>query len=106
MFPLTHSIPFHLNSQTREEKNILKLLFSFISIPFYSISYSQTRAKFCTLSKLRAVKQDLNLMEQRQIWRCGCLEERVAKGGQGIGCERGDESFICRGKIQMGVEWR
>ena len=45
-------------------------------------------------------------MEQRQIWRCGCLEERVAKGGQGIGCERGDESFICGGKIQMGVEWR
>ena len=45
-------------------------------------------------------------MEQRQIWRCVCLEERVAKGGQGIGCERGDESFICGGKIQMGVEWR
>ena len=40
------------------------------------------------------MKQDLNLMEQRQIWRCVCLEERVAKGGQGIGCERGDESFM------------
>ena len=38
MFTFTHSIPSHLNSQIREEKNIPKLFFfSFFSIPFHSL---------------------------------------------------------------------